>query len=254
MRRVALSSLKLQFRYWKAEKNPNSCILWLLQPSNHLGNFLLGRLQIFYVSLEVGAARTELQVQPDICQVQQDNHIPWSAGSTLADAVQDLFAFIAAGVHCWLVSLLCTRTPWAYSTELLPTQSVHSLYCYVGLYQMQNFIFVKPCAFFVGPSLAYLCMVALHSGPSTSPPSSVSLTKFVCVQYHPDRLKILNSTRRSTSPWGTPLMTDYHFAFEPLHCFEQDSLASSPPILWSICQVHILPACQQRRGTVCQRC
>jgi len=52
-----------------------------------------------------------------------------------------MFAFIAAGVHCWLVfSLLCTRIPWAYATELFPAQSVHSLYCYVGLFQMQDFV------------------------------------------------------------------------------------------------------------------
>lgn len=41
------------------------------------------------------------------------------------------------------------------------------------------------------------------------------------------------------------------FVFETLPYLEKGSSASSPPVLCSICQVHILPACQQRHhGTV----
>lgn len=55
----------------------------------------------------------------------------------------DLLAMLLLGVRCWLMSsLLCTRTPWAYSTELLPMWSVHSLHYYVGLFQMQDFILI----------------------------------------------------------------------------------------------------------------
>lgn len=46
-------------------------------------------------------------------------------------------------------------------------------------------------------------------------------------------------------------MAIYLLVFEPLPYLEKGSLASSPPSLGSVCQVHILPSCQQRHyGTV----
>lgn len=142
-----------------------------------------------------------------------------------------------SAVHCWLFFiLLCTR---AYSNEQLPTQSVHSLYCYVGLFQLQDFIFVKTCAVFVVPSLygksffwpIYLLPVQCHS-------------QILCgcnsIQV------VLSWTRPSASLWATLLMEICLFVFEPLPCLGKGSLAGSPPILCSVCQVHFLPACQQR--------
>lgn len=151
-----------------------------------------------------------------------------------------------------MFSLLCTRTPRAFSTDVLTPQSDPRPYCCVQLFRLQEFtfIFVKPRTnlpvpifhpvdvFLCGGSSFWFIYLSFHFGVTHK--LGEGAVTLVTQQF----LKILDSFGPSIHPdelqwWPAASWTLSHYS-PP---FESSRLAGFPPILWSICSVCFLPAC-----------
>ena len=113
-------------------------------------------------------------------------------------------------------NLLSTRTPRSFSAELLSSRSSPNLYCCTQLFLprcktphllLLNLIRFLPAQL---SSLSRFCWMATQpSSVSSTHPNFVSSVNLLRADSVPSSMllmKMLNETRPSTDPWGTPLV------------------------------------------------
>jgi len=137
-------------------------------------------------SLSVELGRPELgpvlQMWPHQGRVKGKKHLPRPAGHTLCNAAWDTVGCLGhRGAQCWLMTnLLATRTPKAFTAELLSRRSAPNLHWWMLLFLLScetlHLLLLNLIRFFCPAlqSVQVFLKAAQPSGMSATPHSSVS--------------------------------------------------------------------------------
>lgn len=148
----------------------------------------------------------------DKCQVLWFNHIPCSIGYSLADTVCSLLSCCKDGL---LFSLLSSWIHKSFSAKICSCQSILSQYrCLRLLFPRTDFAFIFVKCHAIPVILIFqLLEVSLHGSSffqciylSSLFVLSTNLVRVFSIPFSKLSIKILNSIRSRTEPWGTPLV------------------------------------------------